>query len=164
MSCSEDTAKIMQLVVTASTVVISMIFCQLPIPLVRLGAGRLIKNSNLKVSALISTNVVSRLQSGHGQWVRYRQRKYFDQLLSRGTYHSALDIYFYLVQVGGGGGGRGTPMHNRGRYDYYHHNGNHHLIVEADGKAEANSVVYPYWMTICRQQSGETESDSRHMT
>lgn len=150
MSCSEETAKIMQLVVTASTVVISMIFCQLPIPFVRFGAGRLIKNSNLKVSALISTNVVNRLQRGHGQWTRRRHRKTFDQLISKATDRSCPTKQPPLSDSDQVERKRASSSHDRGRFDYHHHNENHHLIVEAEGKADAKSVVYPYWMTICR--------------
>lgn len=57
-------------------------------------------------------------------------------------------------------------MYDIGRDDYYHQKENRHLIVEAEGKAEAKSVVYPYWMTICRQKPGGQKvmagtSDSR---
>lgn len=39
MSCSEDNAKSMQFVVTATRVVASMTFCQLPMPAIRLQTG-----------------------------------------------------------------------------------------------------------------------------
>ena len=40
MSCSDDSAKSMQFVVIAISVVASMTFCQLPMPAIRLQASR----------------------------------------------------------------------------------------------------------------------------